>query len=40
MLLVVAYWGETGPNIADLNCDGIVDTEDLLMVFSDWGGCP
>jgi hypothetical protein len=25
---------------ADLNCDGVVDVSDLLMLFSAWGPCP
>lgn len=25
---------------ADLNCDGIIDIEDLFIVLSEWGECP
>lgn len=26
--------------VADLNCDGVVNVSDLLMLLSAWGGCP
>ncbi len=27
-------------NITDLNCDGVVDVSDLLILLSNWGTCP
>lgn len=40
LLTVLFRFGETGPNIADSNCDGMVDDADLLEVLFAFGsGC-
>jgi hypothetical protein len=38
VLAVIAAWG-TDDTDADVNDDGIVDTNDILLVLSAWGPC-
>ena len=39
ILAVIAAW-DTDNADADVNDDGIVDTNDILLVLSAWGPCP
>ncbi len=39
-LAVLAAWGATGNDPADVNGDGIVDVIDFLAVLGAWGVCP
>ena len=39
LLSIIAAWGGNDAD-ADLNEDGIVGVDDLLIVISDWGPCP
>jgi len=39
VLTVLSDWGNVGPSPADVNGDGIVNVDDLLMVISAWGPC-
>ncbi len=36
---VIAAWGTDDADV-DVNYDGIIDTNDLLLVLSAWGPCP
>lgn len=36
--LLVSFDSKCGP--ADLNCDGLVNVQDLLLLLADWGDCP
>lgn len=40
VLVIITYWGATGPNIADVTGNGVVDIGDLLAVIAAWGPCP
>jgi hypothetical protein len=36
---VIASWGATGSNLADVNNDGIVGAGDLAIVLAGYGNC-
>ena len=38
LLIVLGYWGNNTPE-ADLNFDGIVNVNDLLILIGNWGPC-
>jgi V8-like Glu-specific endopeptidase len=40
LLLVIASWGATGIDEADVNLDNVVNITDLLAVIAVWGPCP
>ncbi|MBT4767190.1 MAG: hypothetical protein HOO04_02395, partial [Phycisphaerae bacterium] len=37
---VIGDYGCSSNCSADVNGDGVVDTNDLLIVIGAWGGCP
>jgi hypothetical protein len=37
--LLLDAWGQCEDCAADINGDGIVDTDDLLSVLAAWGAC-
>ena len=39
VLLVLAAW-DSSDELADVNGDGLVDTDDILAVLAAWGFCP